>query len=114
MKLIITLAIAALIILCCVLLNNASSKAGLPVLLAFIVLGMVVGNNTIMPLTFNDYNLAGDVCTAALIFIMFYGGFGTNWKSARKIATEAGVLASLGVVVTAAVTGLLCHFILGW
>lgn len=114
MKLVIVLTLIALVILCCVLLNNASSKAGVPVLLAFIILGMFVGNNHILPLTFNDYRLSGDVCTAALIFIMFYGGFGTNWKTARNVATQAGLLASAGVIVTAAVTGLFCHFALHW
>ena len=45
---------------------------------------------------------------------MFYGGFGTSWRSAKAVALEAGLLASLGVLVTAGVTGVLCHYLLKW
>jgi cell volume regulation protein A len=46
--------------------------------------------------------------------IMFYGGFGTNWNMARPVAKEAIILSSLGVVATALLTGLFCHFVLGF
>ena len=54
------------------------------------------------------------ISTIALIFIMFYGGFGTRWKSARPVALEAGLLATAGVVLTALLTGLFCHFVMRW
>lgn len=108
------LILVAVIILTCVLLNNATSKAGVPVLLAFIVLGMFFGNNGIFRIQFDDYEFAEKICSIALIFIMFYGGFGTNWKTARGIAVEAGLMATLGVFATAAVTGVFCHFLLHW
>ena len=87
-----------------------SNKHGIPALLLFIVLGMVFGA---VGLEFEDYEFADNFATFALMVIMFYGGFGTSWKMAKPVAKEAIVLSSLGVVVTALVTGLFCHYILG-
>lgn len=102
------------VILICVWLNNLSSKIGVPTLLAFILLGILFANNGLIPIDFEDRELAKETCTVALIFIMFYGGFGTRWESARPIAREAVLLASLGVVLTAGLIGLFCRFALGW
>lgn len=104
----------AVIICTCVFLNIASSKVGIPVLLAFILFGMMFGNNGFLSVSSIDYNIAEDLCSFALIFIMFYGGFGTNWKTAKSIAVEAGLLASVGVFITAIVTGCFCHYLLHW
>lgn len=106
--------ILGIIIFVCVLLNSASTRRGLPMLLAFIVFGIVCGNVGHIPIYLDDRNYASDVCTVALIFIMFYGGFGTRWKSARSVAPESALLASLGVFATAILTGLFCHFALKW
>lgn len=108
------LALTAVIIVICILLNNATTKIGVPVLLAFIMLGIVFGNNGIHPMEFNDYGFAETFCSIALIFIMFYGGFGTSWKAAKSVATEAGLLATAGVFMTAALTGVFCHYVLRW
>ena len=48
----------------------------------------------------------------ALIFIMFYGGFGTSWPQARPVAGKAVLLSSLGTVLTAGLVGLFCWRIL--
>ncbi|MBQ0053912.1 MAG: potassium/proton antiporter [Bacteroidales bacterium] len=106
--------ILGIIIFVCVLLNSASTRRGLPMLLAFIVFGIVCGNVGHIPIYLDDRSYASDVCTIALIFIMFYGGFGTRWKSARSVAPESALLASLGVFATAFLTGLFCHFALKW
>lgn len=45
---------------------------------------------------------------------MFYGGFGTRWKTARPIAGKAILLSSLGTILTAVLTGIFCHLILGF
>ncbi|MCQ2143061.1 MAG: cation:proton antiporter [Bacteroidales bacterium] len=103
-----------LIVFICVLLNDASSRRGVPMLLAFILFGMVCGNVRSIPIYLDDSGLAERICTVALVFIMFYGGFGTSWKSAKKVAVESGLLATAGVVITALVTGLFCRFVLKW
>ncbi|MGI6696194.1 MAG: potassium/proton antiporter [Christensenellales bacterium] len=88
-----------------------SSKHGIPALLLFIVLGMGFG---LLGLDFDDYAFADGLATVALMVIMFYGGFGTNWKMAKPVAKEAIVLSFFGVVTTALLTGLFCHFVLGF
>ena len=108
------LILIGIIILMCIWLNNVSSRIGIPTLLAFIVLGMLFGNNGLVPRHFEDYDFAKETCTVALIFIMFYGGFGTRWDAAKPVVREAALLASLGVVLTAGLTGLFCHYALRW
>ncbi|MBR3441359.1 MAG: potassium/proton antiporter [Bacteroidales bacterium] len=108
------LILIGIIILLCIWLNNVSARIGIPTLLAFIVLGMIFGNNGLVPLHFEDHVFAKETCTVALIFIMFYGGFGTRWDSAKPVVREATLLASLGVILTAGLTGLFCHFALRW
>ncbi|WP_367566655.1 potassium/proton antiporter [Lacrimispora sp.] len=87
-----------------------SNKHGIPALLLFIVLGMAFGLGGFQ---FEDFEFADSFATVALMVIMFYGGFGTSWKMAKPVAKEAIILSSLGVVATALVTGLFCHYVLG-
>lgn len=109
----IVLLLVSVIMLAGVILNGLSGKIGVPALLAFIVLGMIFGSDGIAKIPFDNFTFAEQICTAALIFIMFYGGFGTNIHAARPIAAQALILSSLGVVLTAGLVGLFCHFCLG-
>lgn len=104
----------ALIILICVYLNRVSSRIGVPVLLLFIMVGMCFGLLDPSVVTLKRAWLVERVCTIALIFIMFYGGFGTSWKKAKDVAKPSALLATVGVFITAGITGLFCHLILRW
>lgn len=73
----------ALIILMCLFLSKISNKLGLPTLLLFIFLGMIFGSDGIFKIDFDNYIISEYICSIALIFIMFYGGFGTNWKKSK-------------------------------
>lgn len=107
------LLIVAIVILLCVLLNRLTHRLGVPMLLAFIMLGMLFGEDGLLNISFDNYRLSEDVCTLALIFIMFYGGFGTNWAQARPVAVKALLLSTGGVMLTAALTGFFCVLALG-
>lgn len=102
----------SVIIILCIILNKASSKVGMPMLLAFILLGMIFGSDGIFKIKFEDYKSAESICSIALIFIIFYGGFGTNLNAAKPVAVKAVLLSTLGVVLTAVFTGLFCFFVL--
>ena len=106
------LIMTAIVILLCVFLNRISNKLGIPVLLAFILLGMVFGSDGLIKIPFDNYEFVEKICSAALIFIMFYGGFGTNWNEAKPVAAKAILLSTLGVILTAGFTGVFCHFVL--
>ena len=108
------LLIGALVLFISIGLNNISTRLGIPALLAFLLLGAIFGFTDVIPFKMEDFQFTHNVCTCALIFIMFYGGFGTRWSAVRHIVTEAGLLASVGVIITAGVTSLLCYFVLGW
>lgn len=106
------LLICSVIIFACVIMNKVSRKLGIPVLLAFIIIGMLFGTDGIVKIDFEDYEVSEWICSTALIFIMFYGGFGTNWEEAKPVSVKAIILSSLGVVMTAGLTGAFCYFVL--
>ena len=105
------LTVSAVIFLC-VLLNKVSSRLGIPMLLAFIVLGMVFGSDGLFKISFTNYTVAEQLCSTALIFIMFYGGFGTKWSAAKPVAVQSFLLSTIGVVFTAFFTAAFCYFVL--
>lgn len=100
-----------IILILALLAIRVSNKHGIPALLLFIILGMGFGA---LGLEFNDFQFADGFATVALMVIMFYGGFGTNWKMAKPVSKEAIVMSSLGVVVTALLTGFFAHYVLGF
>ena len=108
------LILIVVVILTCIWLNHISSRIGVPTLLAFIVLGIVFGNVGAIPVHLDNRPFAMDVCTIALIFIMFYGGFGTRWETVKPVVRESVLLASVGVLITAFLTGLFCRIVLAW
>lgn len=108
----ITLLIIAVILIACVIFRRISDKLGIPMLLAFILLGMFFGSDGVVKIPFDNYALAEQICSVALIFIMFYGGFGTKWSSAKPVAAKALLLSSFGTVITAALVGVFCHAVL--
>ena len=98
--------IILLLALCAIKLSN---KSGLPSLLLFLTLGIICSQ---LGIQFENYHISEDFSTIALVLIMFYGGFGTNWKMGKPVIKEAVTLASLGVVATALITSLFAHYIL--
>jgi len=106
------LLLAAVVVFACVAFNKLSGKFGVPGLFVFILLGMIFGSDGLFKIPFDDYSFASDICSVALIFIMFYGGFGTKWSLAKPISLKAILLSSLGTVITATLVGGFCYFVL--
>lgn len=100
------------VIAICVLLNRFAQKLPIPSLLIFIALGMCFGVNGIVGIPFDDYQISEQICSVCLLFVMFYGGFGTNLKAARPAAGKAVLMSTLGVVMTAGLVGIFVHFAL--
>ncbi len=109
---VIYLLLVAVIMFACVLFNRISSKYGIPMLFAFILLGMFFGTDGVGKIDFSDYDTTEQICSIALIFIMFYGGFGTKWSEAKPIAAKAIILSSVGTIATAGLVGLFCFLVL--
>ena len=103
----------ALVILLCVLAEKFSDKFGMPALILFMFIGMLFGSDGIFKIPFSNFELANNVCSIALVFIMFYGGFNTKWSAAQPIAVKAITLSTLGVLLTAGITTVICKFVVG-
>lgn len=102
----------AVVIFVCVAFQKLLGKTGVPGLFIFILLGMLFGSDGIFQIPFDDYSFANEICSMALIFIMFYGGAGTKWSTARPAAVKAVLLSSLGTVLTAFLVGGFCFYAL--
>lgn len=103
------LLLITVILLLAMIATKISNKSGLPALLLFLALGVIF---SALGYDFNNFKIAENIATIALMIIIFYGGFGTNWNMGRERAKESIILASLGVFATAIITGLFCHYIL--
>jgi cell volume regulation protein A len=93
-----------------------AARTGLPVLVAFLGLGMLLGSDGPGGIAFDDAKLAREVGTVALALILYEGGLQTSWRRLRQVALPAALLSTVGVLVSALVTGLAAHalFDLSW
>ena len=108
----ISVLLVAIVILLCVLVEKFSDRFGMPALIFFMFIGMLFGSDGILKIPFDDFHMAESICSIALIFIMFYGGFNTKWQAAKSVAGKSIMLSTLGVVITAGLTTFLCNIIL--
>lgn len=92
-----------LLVLFSVLFSRPVTRLGVPIVLLFIVLGMLGGSEGIGGLAFEDYRLSARLGTIALILILFDGGLQTSVATVRSVIWPAALLATLGVAITAGV-----------
>lgn len=83
-----------------------ATRLGLPVLVAFLGLGMLLGSDGPGGVEFSDADLARVVGTVGLVAILWEGGLTARWRDVRPVLGPAALLATVGVVVTAGVVGL--------
>ena len=93
-----------------------AARTGLPVLVAFLGLGMLLGSDGPGGIEFDDAELAREVGIIGLALILYEGGLQTSWRRLRQVAVPAALLSTVGVVVTAVLTGVAAHvlFDLSW
>src|SRR5262245_40187222 len=94
----------------------AAARTGVPVLVAFLALGMLLGSDGPGGIDFDDAELARQVGIVGLALILFEGGLQTSWRRLRAVAAPAAVLSTVGVVVTALLVGVAAQalFDLSW
>ena len=96
-----------------VLVSRLSSAIGTPILLVFLALGMLTGQDgLIIHIVYNDYTSAFFISNLMLALIILDGGLRTNIHTLRSVAKESFLLASVGVLVTSAITGGIAYLFL--
>jgi potassium/hydrogen antiporter len=93
--------------------SKLSTRLGMPVLVLFLMVGVLAGSEGIGGLEFENYQLAHGIGTLAVAMILFDGGLGTSLAAIRVAWKPSILLATVGVLVTAVITGLAASWILG-
>lgn len=107
------LSAGGLLLIVSVLFSRPSERIGIPVVLVFLVIGMVAGS--LLPAHFDNFDLAFRIGTVGLVLILFDGGLNTPLATARKHLAPASLLATVGVAGTALLVALIGWLLgLGW
>ncbi len=104
--------LAAILILVGIVSSKLSARMGLPVLVLFLLIGMMAGDGGIGGIIFNNADAAHALGTLALAVILFDGGLQTPLTSIKAVWKPASLLATVGVLITAVITGFAAAWIL--
>lgn len=105
--------VGALLIFASIMASTLSARLGVPLLLLFLVVGMLAGEDGILGIQFAEYGLANFIGQAALACILLDGGLRTSFQSFRFGIKPAVVLATWGVLITVLVLGVFVTWLLG-
>ena len=100
------------VLLVAVLAVRLASRTGLPALLIYLAIGLVVGEAG-LGVEFSDYALTAELGLVALALILAEGGLTTRWSVVRPALPFAIALATVGVAISVSVVALLAHLVLG-
>ncbi len=104
--------LAAILILLGIFSSKISARLGMPMLVLFLLVGMLAGEDGIGRIDFDNPQAAHALGTLALALILFDGGLQTPLKSIKAVWKPASLLATLGVFGTAVITGAAASYIL--
>jgi cell volume regulation protein A len=104
--------VGTLLVLVAAFSSLLADRFGAPLLLLFLGIGLAVGVDG-LGLDFSNYAAAYFIGSLALAVILFDSGFGTSMQSFRQAAAPAVMLATVGVVLTAAIFGVAARWLLG-
>ena len=95
---------------------HGAARTGVPVLVAFLGIGMLLGSDGIGGIEFDDAELTRRIGIAGLGLILYDGGLQTSWRRLKDVVAPAALLSTVGVVVTGAIAGFGAHafFDLTW
>jgi potassium/hydrogen antiporter len=104
------LLIGAVVMLVAILAVRLSVRAGLPSLLVYLLMGVLLGESG-LGIHFEDANIAHALGFAALVLILAEGGLTTHWQEIRPVMRLGVSLATVGVAVSVAVMAVGAHFL---
>lgn len=97
--------IAAGLVIAAILSTRFALRFGVPALVLFVGIGMFAGSSGPLGIDFADYALSLDLGLVALAIILFSGGIDTRLRLFRAALLPAGLLATVGTMLTALVVG---------
>ena len=103
--------IAGIIILLSLFSIRISKKLEIPLLIMFLLVGMLAGSEGIGRIYFDNALVAQNLGTIALMFIIFSGGLETKKEDVKKSLYPSGTLATLGVLLTAGLSGVAVYYL---
>lgn len=103
--------IAGIIILLSLFSIRISKKLEIPLLIMFLLIGMLAGSEGIGRIYFDNALVAQNLGTIALMFIIFSGGLETKKEDVKKSLYPSGTLATLGVLLTAGLSGVAVYYL---
>ena len=109
----ITILLGALLVMAGIMSSLVALRFGAPLLLAFLGVGLLAGEGGPGGIKFDDVRAAFTVGSVALGLILFDGGLRTRYSTFRSVLGPAGMLATLGVLITAALTAPMAWLTLG-
>ena len=104
----------ALLLLLSIVSSKLSTRFGIPVLLVFLAIGMIVGSDGLNWIYFDNYQFAQYLGIIALIYILFSGGLDTRWTKIRPIIIPGIALSTIGVLVSALIVGVFTSWLVGF
>ena len=96
-----------------ILTSLVSFRVGAPLLLLFLAIGLLAGEDGPGGIAYDHHAETFFVGSLALAIILFTSGFETRWPTLRTAAAPAVVLATVGVLLTAGLLGVVAHHMLG-
>ncbi len=96
-----------------VIVALGAARVGVPSLVAFLGLGMLLGSDGPGGIDFSDVEMARTVGIVGLAAIIYEGGLSTSWRQLRRVAPLGVLLATVGVAATALLTAPAAHVLLG-
>ncbi|WP_122816062.1 potassium/proton antiporter [Nocardioides pantholopis] len=106
------LLVGSAVTLLAVLAVRASSRAGLPSLLIYLLMGVLLGEAG-LGIPFEDAELAHALGFGALVVILAEGGLTTNWREIRPTMRLSLALATVGVSISVGIVAVASHYLLG-
>jgi cell volume regulation protein A len=96
----------------CIVISKTSHRLGVPSLLFFLLIGMLAGSEGIGGFYFDNPSITQFIGIIALVIILFSGGLDTKFSEVRPILGQGLVLATVGVFITAMLTGIFLNWFL--
>jgi len=89
--------------------SKLAGKLGIPTLLTFILIGILMGSDGFGKIYFDNYHLVQTIGIIALSYILFMGGLSVEIKQIKPVFFKGLSLAAIGVFITAILTGYIAH-----